>query len=35
MSGKILLAPHQLTEDLERRYKAATDGVECGHLHII
>ena len=35
MSGKILLAPHHSTEDLERRYKAATDGVERGHLHII
>src|SRR3954452_10002612 len=35
MSGKILLAPHYSTEDLERRYKAADDGVERGHLHII
>jgi hypothetical protein len=35
MSGKILLAPHHSTEELERRYKAASDGVERGHLHII
>ena len=35
MSGKIFLAPHHSIEDLERRYKAATDGVERGHRHII
>jgi hypothetical protein len=35
MSGKILLAPHHSTEELERRYKAASNGVERGHLHII
>src|SRR4051812_14602505 len=35
MSGRIFVAPHHSTEDLERRYKAADDGVERGHLHII
>src|SRR3954464_6520036 len=35
MSGKIFLAPHHSIEELERRYKAADDGVERGHLHII
>src|SRR3954447_19200543 len=35
MSGKIFVAPHHSTEDLERHYKAAGDGVERGHLHII
>jgi transposase len=35
MSGKIFVAPHHSTEDLERRYKAAGDGIERGHLHII
>src|SRR3954469_10814202 len=33
MSGRIFVAPHHSTEDLERRYK--DDGVERGHLHII
>src|SRR5687767_12071275 len=35
MSGRIFVAPHHSTEALERRYKAADDGVERGHLHII
>jgi hypothetical protein len=35
MSGKIFVAPHHSTEELGRRYKAADDGVERGHLHII
>ena len=35
MSGRIFVAPHHSTEELERRYKAAADGVERGHLHII
>jgi hypothetical protein len=35
MSGKIFVAPHHSTEELERRSKAADDGVERGHLHII
>src|SRR3954471_25029616 len=35
MSGKIFVAPHHSIEELERRYKAADDGVERGHLHII
>ena len=35
MSGRIFVAPHHSTEELERRYKAADDGVERGHLHII
>ena len=33
MSGRIFVAPHHSTEELERRYKA--DGIERGHLHII
>src|SRR3954464_10145604 len=33
MSGRIFVAPHHSTEDLERRYKDG--GVERGHLHII
>ena len=32
---QIFVAPHHSTEELERRYKAADDGVERGHLHII
>src|SRR3954465_5158985 len=35
MSGRIFVAPHHSTEELERRYKAADDGVERGHIHII
>ena len=35
MAGKIYLAPHHSTEDLERRYKAANAGVERSHLQII
>src|SRR4029434_11152535 len=35
MSGRIFVAPHHSTEELEHRYKAADDGVERGHLHII
>jgi hypothetical protein len=35
MSGRIFVAPHHSTEELERRYKAASDGIERGHLHII
>jgi hypothetical protein len=35
MSGKIFVAPHHSTEELEHRYKAADDSVERGHLHII
>ena len=35
MSGRIFVAPHHSTEELERRYKAADDGVERGHFHII
>jgi hypothetical protein len=35
MSGRIFVAPHHSTEELERRYKAADGGVERGHLHII
>jgi hypothetical protein len=35
MAGKVYLAPHLETEALERRYKAATDGIERGHLQII
>ena len=35
MSGRIFVAPHHSTEELERRYKAADDGIERGHLHII
>ena len=30
MSGRIFVAPHHATEELERRYKA--DGVERGHI---
>jgi transposase len=33
--AKVYLAPHLPTEELERRYKAATDGIERGHLQII
>ena len=33
--AKIFVAPHHSTEELERRYKAANDGIERGHLHII
>lgn len=35
MAGKVYLAPHLATEELERRYKAAMDGVERSHLQII
>ena len=35
MSGRIFVAPHHSTEELERRYKAASDGIERGHLQII
>ena len=35
MPGRIFVAPHHSTEELERRYKAANDGIERGHLHII
>ena len=35
MSGRIFVAPHHSIEELERRYKAADDGIERGHLHII
>ena len=35
MSSKIFVAPHHSTEELERHYKAAGDGIERGHLHII
>ena len=35
MSGRIFVAPHHSTEELERRYKAADDGIERGHLQII
>jgi transposase len=35
MSGKIFFAPHHSTEALERRYKAADDGIERSHLQII
>jgi transposase len=35
MAGRIYLAPHLATEELERRYKAASDGVERSHLQII
>ena len=35
MSGRIFVAPHHSTEELEHRYKAASDGIERGHLHII
>src|SRR4051812_19297096 len=33
--AKVYLAPHLPTEELERRYKAATDGIERSHLQII
>ncbi len=35
MAGKIILAPHHSTEELERRYKAADGGIERSHLQII
>ena len=35
MSGRIFVAPHHSTEELEHRYKAADGGIERGHLHII
>ena len=35
MAGKIYLAPHLSTEELGRRYKAASDGIERSHLQII
>jgi transposase len=35
MTGKIFLAPHHSTEELERRYKAADGGIERSHLQII
>ena len=35
MAGKIYLAPHLSTEELERRYKAASDGIERSHLQIL
>jgi transposase len=35
MAGKVYLAPHLSIEELERRYKAATDGIERSHLQII
>jgi transposase len=35
MPGRIFVAPHHSTEELERRYKAADDGIERGHLQII
>src|SRR3954468_11945051 len=35
MSGRIFVAPHHSIEELERRYKAADDGIERGHLQII
>jgi hypothetical protein len=35
MSGRIFVAPHHSTEELEHRYKAAGDGIERGHLQII
>src|SRR3954463_9622865 len=35
MSGRIFVAPHHSTEELERRYKAADDGIGRGHLQII
>src|SRR5688572_16158210 len=35
MSGRIFVAPHHSTEELERRYKAADDGIERGHLQLI
>jgi transposase len=35
MAGKIILAPHHSTEELERRYKAADGGIERSHLQIL
>jgi transposase len=35
MPGRIFVAPHHSTEELERRYKAADNGIERGHLQII
>ena len=35
MAGKVHLASHLSTEELGRRYKAASDGVERSHLQII
>jgi transposase len=35
MAGKVHLAPHLSTEELGRRYKAASDGIERSHLQII
>src|SRR3954463_11786520 len=35
MSGRIFVAPHHSTEELERRSKAADDGIGRGHLQII
>src|SRR3954447_18397867 len=35
MTSRIFLAPHHLTEELERRYKAADGGIERSHLQII
>jgi hypothetical protein len=35
MSGRIFVAPHHSTEELERRYRAASDGIERGHLQLI
>lgn len=35
MANRIYLAPHLTTEELERRYKATTDGIERTHLQII
>ena len=35
MAGKVHLAPHLSTEDLGRRYKATSDGIERSHLQII
>jgi hypothetical protein len=34
MSGRIFIAPHHSTEELERRYKAADDGIERGHVTV-
>src|SRR3954447_9465960 len=35
IAGRIFVAPHHSTEELEGRYKAASDGIERGHLQII
>jgi transposase len=35
MAGKVYLVPHLSTEELGRRYKAASDGLERSHLQII